>query len=166
MIIWDVTNAESFFTGNALTLTILQLNNIKKNPYIKWRCPICTDKYCIQCNKVFSKGCLESIYCDRCTFWYHVGCTDLSKSEFKHLSSLPSEKWKCKSCTDKFCKRCDKNTYNKPKSRCCVCSDTFHLSCLGIPAKTNKEIINSWLCQNCKTTVFPYATIDNSSVIQ
>ena len=34
----------------------------QKNPYMKWRCPICTEKYCINCNKTFPEDCLESIY--------------------------------------------------------------------------------------------------------
>ena len=87
-------------------------------------------------------------------------------SEFQHLSSLPSEKWKCKSCIDKFCKKCDKSTHNKPKSKCCLCNNTFHFSCVGIPLNTDKSITNSWLCETCGPTVFPYASIDNNNVLE
>ena len=98
----------------------------QKNPYMIWRCPICTEKYCISCNKTFPEECLDSIFCDRCSFWYHLRCTELSIPEFQHLSSPPSEKWKCRSCIDKFCNKCDLNTHNKPKSKCCLCKNTYH----------------------------------------
>ena len=131
---------------------------------MKWRCLICSEKYCINCNKTFPEECLDSIYCNKCTSWYHLRCTELSKSEFQHLGSTPTENWKCISCINRFCNKCDTSTHNKPKTKCCLCCYTYHLSCVGIPLKTDKSITSGWLCQSCRPTIFPFSSIDDKDV--
>ena len=51
---------------------------------------------------------VDSIYCDRCSYWYHLSCSNLSSQEFDLLSSRPTDKWTCDKCTNKFCKKCDR----------------------------------------------------------
>ena len=74
----------------------------KKNPYKPWRCETCTDKYCIHCEKTFPENSLESICCDKCSYWYHLDCSGLSDSEFEHHLENPSDNWTCKKCINKF----------------------------------------------------------------
>ena len=104
---WDCTKLNKFL-----------IKQYKKNPYIVWWCQDCKDKYCIGCDKKFPNEQVDSIYCDRCSYWYHLSCSNLSIQDFDILSSRPSDKWTCDKCTNKFCKKCDRSTHNKPKSKC------------------------------------------------
>ena len=56
----------------------------KNNPYKPCWCGPCIDKYCFQCSKTFKDDNLDSICCDRCSFWYHRECSQLSEDEFDH----------------------------------------------------------------------------------
>ena len=138
----------------------------KKNPYKPWRCPSCVDKYCIDCNKTFPENNLDSINCDKCSYWYHLNCSELSDQEFKSFLSNPSKKWVCKPCIKKYCKKCDISVHHKSKISCCLCHHTFHFSCVNLPASSkNDGTTDSWLCQNCTQITFPYASESNKTVI-
>ena len=139
----------------------------KKNPYKPWRCQICTEKYCFDCNKTFPADCQDSICCDKCSYWYHSHCTELSDSEFKHHCDYPSVKWICRKCTNNFCKKCDSSVHHKPKIKCCVCHYSYHLTCakLSQNCKNDVEFKKHWICVTCKPTLFPFAKIDNKKLL-
>lgn len=102
------------------------LSSYTKNPYKPWKCVTCTEKYCYDCDKVFPEDHQESISCDKCSFWYHLHCTDLTLDKFKFHSDNPSARWICKKCTRNFCKKCGTSVYHKPRITCCVCHYTYH----------------------------------------
>ena len=43
---------------------------------------------CNKCSKALNDQ--GSIQCDRCSAWFHVSCTRLSKAHFKFLNSNPT----------------------------------------------------------------------------
>ena len=68
---WECTKLNKFL-----------IKQYKKNPYIVWWCQDCKDKYCIGCDKKFPNEQVDSIYCDRCSYWYHLSCSNLNTQEF------------------------------------------------------------------------------------
>ena len=134
----------------------------KKNPYKPWRCETCTDKYCKHCDKTFPLTDQDSICCDKCSYWYHLRCTDLTKNDFDTLSEDETTKWLCQKCVNNYCKKCDSSVYHKAKISCCLCSHTYHFSCVNIPKtyKDDKSFTKNWICFNCKPGVFPFFKID------
>ena len=54
---------------------------------------------CNKCSKALNDQ--GSIQCDRCSAWFHVSCTRLSKAHFKFLNSNPTNEllWFCDPCT-------------------------------------------------------------------
>ena len=94
-------------------LTAFEITCHKKNEYKPWKCITCIDKYCNKCNKTFPKSNFESICCDKCSRWYHKKCTNLSISEFNSYLVNEDKIWKCSSCLDKYCKKCDISMYRK-----------------------------------------------------
>ena len=140
----------------------------KKNPYKPWRCLTCTEKYCYDCDKIFPEDCQESICCDKCSFWYHFSCTDLTFDKFKFHCDYPSVKWTCKKCIRNFCKKCDSSVHHKPKIKCCVCDCTYHFSCAKVPQahKNDDNFKKNWICVTCKPSVFPFAKLDHNKIFE
>ena len=54
---------------------------------------------CHRCKKGFEDGAL-SIQCDRCSEWFHLGCTKLSKAQFNFLGKCNNNEllWFCDPC--------------------------------------------------------------------
>ena len=140
----------------------------KKNPYKPWRCLTCIEKYCYDCNKIFQEDYQESICCDKCSFWYHFHCTDLTSEKFKFHCDNPSARWTCKKCINNFCKKCDSSVYHKPKITCCACQYTYHFSCAKVPQalKNDENLVKNWICITCKPDIFPFAKLDNKKVFE
>ena len=130
----------------------------KNNPYKPWWCGPCIDKYCFQCNRTFKTDNQDSICCDRCSFWFHSDCSQLSVDEFNHLCSNPSQNWTCIPCKKKICVRCKISTHNKPKISCCLCKNLYHNVCVGLSKSTGDK--EDWLCTSCRPSVFPFHNLD------
>lgn len=54
---------------------------------------------CGKCAKILRENKDQAVACDVCNRWYHLECTDLTKSDIKTVSK-PSVKWHCHSCCD------------------------------------------------------------------
>ena len=88
---------------------------------------------CKVCNKLIEIG--RSIRCDKCAYWIHFECTNLTKTDYGFLEkpSLPASiKW--------FCPRCESDTDNPNKNA----DDKFdRLATLVLSvAQQNTEILN------------------------
>ena len=140
----------------------------KKNPYKPWRCQICTEKYCFDCNKTFPNNSQDSICCDKCSNWYHLNCTEVSPKEFEYHCDNPTAKWICHKCTNNLCKKCDSSFYHKPKIKCCVCKYNYHFSCVKIPQthKNDENFKKNWICQTCRPGILPFAKIDDNKLFE
>ena len=147
---------------------ITLLNYTKKNPYKPWRCLTCVEKYCYDCNKILQENYQDGICCDKCSFWYHLHCTDLTLNKFKFHCDNPSARWTCKNCIKNFCKKCDSSVHHKPKITCCACQYTYLFSCAKIPqaVKNDDNFLKNWICISCKPEIFPFAKIDNIKVVE
>ena len=144
--------------------TLLEDHIIKQHKYNKykpWRCKICTEKYCIYCNKIFPTNYQESICCDNCNFWYHFHCSELSVDKFIHLSQEKNEKWYCVKCKNKICAKCNQTIQIKAKISCSHCNLSYHKNCTKLP---HKNIIN-WLCKQCIHNNLPFSNIDNKALL-
>ena len=126
-----------------------------KNPYKPWRCSFCIEKYCIHCSK--STDNLDSISCDKCSYWYHLECSQLKTVEFEHMRNSPAETWTCIPCKRKLCVKCNLSTHNKPKTICCLCKNIFHNVCVGLPK--SKIDHTGWFCDPCRKLVFPFHNV-------
>ena len=60
---------------------------------------------CKKCKKDVGQE-SKAIKCDRCTAWVHLGCSDLSKTEYDFLEKSPSTgfKWFCHQCDEDTCR--------------------------------------------------------------
>ncbi len=48
------------------TLTVYEIQAHKRNKYKPWKCQVCINKFCNNCNKTFTPTKLNSICCDHC----------------------------------------------------------------------------------------------------
>ena len=131
----------------------LRNKTAQKKPYKPWRCTNCTDKYCKHCDKTFPPTDQDSICCDKCSYWFHLRCTDLTKTDFDKLCEDESAKWFCQKCVNNYCKKCDTSVYHKAKISCCLCSHTYHFSCVNLPKtyKDDKTFTKNWICFTSST---------------
>jgi DNA-directed RNA polymerase subunit RPC12/RpoP len=51
---------------------------------------------CGKCSKPVKRN-QRGIYCEDCTYWYHIKCIDLLVDEYQRLSTS-SESWYCANC--------------------------------------------------------------------
>ena len=51
---------------------------------------------CGKCSKPVKRN-QRGIYCEDCTYWYHIKCIDLPINEYQRLSTS-SESWYCANC--------------------------------------------------------------------
>jgi hypothetical protein len=51
---------------------------------------------CGKCSKPVKRN-QRGIYCEDCTYWYHIKCIDLPIDEYQRLSTS-SESWYCANC--------------------------------------------------------------------
>ena len=136
----------------------------KRNPYKPWRCPSCTDKFCIQCDKAFPDDNLDSIFCDKCCYWYHRDCSELGPKEFEYLGNSPNVPWSCPPCKKKICVKCNISTFRKPKINCSLCKNVFHNVCAGLPKSATQS--SDWFCTTCRPSVFPFHNVDHKSLLK
>ena len=135
----------------------------KYNKYKPWRCPTCVDKFCINCEKLFPQNYQESVCCDRCNYWYHFHCSELSVDDFFHLTLNTSDKWICPKCTHKICAKCQLNTHVKSRLKCSICPSTFHKSCTKFDSKNDSK---TWICPQCYGATFPFSGTDNKTLFE
>jgi hypothetical protein len=63
-----------------------QIRKVKKGMRAEWPCATCAE------------DCVDgAIFCENCCKWQHYACENLSESQFKELSSVPSG-YVCTSC--------------------------------------------------------------------
>ena len=67
----------------------------------RYVCPKCHDQ-------VKDKGKDDAIGCDVCYKWYHLQCSELSKTQFQVLCSEKSFEWICPKSVADECFNCEK----------------------------------------------------------
>ena len=145
-------------------LTKFEIKLHKNNPYKPWRCNPCKDKYCKQCDKVFSENNYESICCSNCSFWLHFNCSNLDREEFQYHNDNPESTWICPPCKGKLCVNCKISTFHKPKINCCLCNNLYHTACAGLP--NSAKLSSDWLCKTCRPSVFPFHNVDHKNLLK
>jgi len=60
--------------------------------------------------------------------------------------------------TDVQCTGCLWDITDGERVACTICTDTFHVSCIGIPEKVHKQFLGlleyiGWVCDNCRSTL-------------
>ena len=64
---------------------------------------------CPKCQvKVQDKGKDDAIGCDVCSKWYHLSCSELTKTQFQTLCKVKSFEWICPKCSSDECFKCEK----------------------------------------------------------
>ena len=153
------------FHWTCTVLTEFEIKLHQNNKYKPWRCTRCTDKYCIQCDKTIPEIDPRKICCGKCTYWYHLTCSTLTTSEYDHYRALENDTWYCKTCVDKYCKKCNLSTHLKPKVKCNICQNKYHFKCAGLTlSDKNKSELLNWTCRECYSTIFPFSNIDNNKL--
>ena len=122
---------------------------------------------CPQCQKqVKDKGKDNAIGCDVCLKWYHLSCSDLTKTQFQILCKVKSFEWVCTKCLSDECSKCEKIfRLDKKRITCSVCRNDYHWRCQGLSSKIYAQIDSKkWLCYNCKKENLPYYSIPSSKM--
>ena len=97
---------------------------------------------------------VDCIACDYCNKWYHLECTELSKSQFDLFSKDKSFTWFCEKCSADKCKKCNILTKGNLKIKCDLCEYKYHLPCAGLNKKA--VIYTPWFCFKCNADIFPF----------
>ena len=106
------------------------------------------------------KGCTNaatdenSICCQKCNKLYHWGCSDLAIYNIKLHKKNPYKPWRCNSCIEKYCIRCNKTFSQNYDSICCdYCSYWHHYQCSGLSENDFQNLCDNpnsrWKCQSC-----------------
>ena len=140
----------------------------KKNEYKPWRCPTCVKNFCIKCNKNLTVPRDKSISCKKCTYNYHLSCSELNENKFHYYQNHETEKWECMKCIKNSCRKCNSSIHHKASIRCCACNYAYHYSCWKIPVnyKNDKIFTSSWICPICKPNILPFASLTDTKVIE
>ena len=114
----------------------------------------------------------DCIACDMCDSWFHFCCTNLNPIEFLTHCNDSTLSWTCSTCDiNTHCAKCKIEFIpsSLQKSICCdYCDKYFHLKCTVLTVSTFQNFSNSnehWYCRSCKSTIFPFHTIDNKKLI-
>ena len=135
---------------------MLKLHKKSIKPY---RLNTCTENFCIQCEKSLKYRSQGGVSCDKCYYWFHLECTDLTKDQFDKFSCDESLIWNCHRWIKNTCSSCSLSTHNKPKVQCFACNFNFHARCAGIQPKALSTTPNNyhlWTCQSCISGMFPF----------
>ena len=65
---------------------------IPQSPVVEYPCKVCKKNV----------GQEDSLQCDNCDSWSHLGCTSLSQTQYNFLHDYPSDnfKWFCQDCNN------------------------------------------------------------------
>ena len=149
------------------TLSSYEIQLHIKNEYKSWKCDACVDKYCNNCNKLFTSTNLDSICCDLCLRWYHYICADLTLNDFNKYCVDETLIWKCKLCINKFCKKCNKNISRIKNISCNICKNKFDQKCSGLAKPIFQDITDrneKWYCRECYCDIFPFHQLENKKL--
>ena len=122
---------------------------------------------CPKCQKqVKDKGKDNAIGCDVCFKWYHLSCSDLTKTQFQILCSEKSFEWICTKCIEDECYKCEKMfRLDKKRMTCSLCAHDYHYRCQGLTSKIREKIdCKTWLCNDCNQVTFPFHSIPLSKI--
>ena len=98
----------------------------------------------------------DHICCQKCRKKHHWTCSKLSSYEIKLHKKNPYKPWRCDTCKEKYCKKCEKcfrpDNY---ESICCDnCSFWFHSTCSELGEDEFQYHSNNpdstWFCPPCK----------------
>ena len=118
--------------------------------------------FCPQCRaRVPEDG--NSISCDYCRKWYHLECTDLTKTQFDIFSKDKSFEWVCNKCVSNVCSKCSILTRNNTKIQCEKCMKSYHLRCAGL-SRTAYIPTTCWYCYQCQLEIFPFNNLSVSQI--
>ena len=88
---------------------------------------------CFDCRQQLPEN-NDFLNCEKCKKPYHWQCTKLDKYIIKQHKKNPYKPWRCLTCVDKYCIKCDKTTHqNSIGSICCdKCLCWYHLNCTDL----------------------------------
>ena len=111
---------------------------------------------CPSCNVAFPPTDDNFMKCFRCKKQFHWSCTNLDDYLIKLHKKNPYKPWRCHTCVEKYCIKCDKTfPASEEKSICCdKCNFWYHLDCSGLNLdKFQFHCANpseTWICDKCK----------------
>ena len=125
----------------------------------RYSCPKCQQQ-------VKDRGKDDAIGCDVCSKWYHLSCSDLTKSQFQILCKVKSFEWICSKCLSDECSKCEKIfRLDKKRITCSICSNDYHWRCQGLSSKICAQIdCKIWICFNCNKETLPFFSMPPNKV--
>ena len=125
--------------------TICPSLSLSPSPYSdhEERCGICSDEV---------KETDKAIECDKCKYWIHTKCNNITSKQYKNLQNNPDETFICKNCNK--CNICDKTVAKNHKAiECNTCLKWVHIKCNKLDAKDYTAYLNDenldFFCINC-----------------
>ena len=125
----------------------------------RYSCPKCQQK-------VKDKSQDDAIGCDVCSKWYHLSCSDLTKTQFQVLCKVKSFEWICPRCLSDECSKCEKIfRLDKKRITCSSCCNDYHWRCQGLNSKSLAQMDREkWLCYDCSKATLPFYTISSNKI--
>ena len=106
---------------------------------------------------------VDCIACDFCDKWYHIECTNLTKTQFDLYNKDKSFSWFCDKCSREKCKKCDILTKGSLKIKCELCKKHYHFRCAGLNKKS--YIYTPWYCYQCNDDIFPFNNLPVKKIL-
>ena len=100
--------------------------------------------------------------------WYHSKCTNLKEYEFqKHLKNK-YKNWKCESCINKNCNKCNKTfPLSNFDSICCEKCDRWdHLRCTHLTDSAFNDYCDKDKNWKCNTCILKYCRKCNTCILK
>ena len=112
--------------------------------------------FCIKCNKNLTVPRDKSISCKKCTYNYHLSCSELNENKFHYYQNYETEKWECMKCIKNSCRKCNSSIHHKASIRWKI----------PVNYKNDKIFTSSWICPICKPNILPFASLTDTKVIE
>ena len=106
----------------------------------------------------------KAIECDKCKYWIHTKCNNITNKQYKNLQTNP-ETFICKNCNK--CNICDKTVAKNHKAiECNTCLKWVHMKCNKLDAEDYTADLNDenfdFFCINCLSENLPMLKLDDN----
>ena len=118
---------------------------------------------CAICLKVVTNE-QKAIMCDRCSFWVHTKCHQISNIEYENYKINYELEFECKIC--RKCAICNKTiAKNHKKLECSFCKKYVHIKCNRLNVSDYDKLVklkSNFTCIPCISSQIPFTAMPDN----
>ena len=108
----------------------------------------------------------DGIQCDKCDWWIHRKCHNMSQREYDNYTADTSLEFECKEC--RKCALCMLTiAKNHRKMLCSLCVKYVHVKCNLFNDRDYNDYLESpedFICKHCISDIFPFSKLNDNQV--